>query len=716
MKRYCLAGCGNSRGFAGEEQGTIALLFALLLVPLMLFVGGAIDFTRYNAVRADMIESMDAAGLAMAQMDAMNPPEIADLEGADREAALKEYGRAFFHENFQYESLVQNLAIDFTLTRTTITPHATGHIKTLILRAAAGAMGESDGALDILDMTTDTEITRRGSGRIELALVLDVTGSMADKVGSTGPTKIQSLREAVNNLLDVMYGDRQSDPNVKIGVVPFNAYVNPGGASTWDASWGDTTALAPYHGARFFHVDSSGNVDMTRKVNHYNLFKSVTGGKWMGCVEARPYPLDELDTKPGASVSVAEINAARDVPSTTAEPDARVRLAFTRAPNFKLPVATLASSDASRWVPMFRADEPDCASNANNCWGDFTKTTPTPLAAPYSTTAINNSKTTYGYMFDDPSEDGQNNSSYTNRSFISDRVYTDQNQSGTAASKYWKVAHQIRWAEGDTAYGTLPSSLTPLKTFLAAYTGTDPGLDEYVARMAYPGWWDQASGTYKGKYDQSPSIDETISDTDSTMRGPNEDCPASILDLTDVRKDVEDKMKQLFPMGNTNSANGMVWGWRLLSPQAPFTEGVDQAGGANSAWQKAIVLMTDGQNTMSSTSTHLGSSPSAYGYQIEQRMGAGVNIADDNNSNYSSTSMRDQLDEKLLRICRRAKQEKILVYTIIFGLNDANLEQVFKSCATSPTAPYYYKAPTKVQLEAAFGQIAQDLVNLHVSQ
>jgi hypothetical protein len=97
-------------------------------------------------------------------------------------------------------------------------------------------------------------------------------------------------------------------------------------------------------------------------------------------------------------------------------------------------------------------------------------------------------------------------------------------------------------------------------------------------------------------------------------------------------------------------------------------------------------------------------------------MGSGVNVGDDSNASYSAASMRDQLDEKLLRICRRAKQENILVYTIVFGLDDANLEAVFKSCATSPTAPYYHKAPTKAQLEAAFGQIAQDLVNLHVSR
>jgi hypothetical protein len=697
-----------THSFRRDERGAIAILFALLLVPLLLFVGGAIDFTRYNAVRADLIESMDAAGLAMAQMDAINPPEISDLEGAEREEALKEYGRQFFHENFKFASIVEGLSIDFTVTRTTITPHATGRLKTVLLSAAQAAMRDGSSGLEALELTTDTEITRRGSGRIELALVLDVTGSMADPVG--GVDKIDSLRDAVDNLLDVMYGDRISDPNIKIGIVPFNAYVNPGGSDSWEASWGDQNALAPYHGARFFHVDANGNVDMSRRVNHYALFSSVTGGSWMGCVEARPYPLDELDTSPGVSISTSDVTAARDVPSAAAEPDARVRLAFTRAPNFSLATATLASAAASRWVPMFRADEPNCASSGSNCWGSWNDNENYVISG--STFTVNMD----GYKIDDPSEDGKNNSSYSNRSFISDSLYSNRNQSGEQDARYWKVAHQIRHAQGDTSYGPLDANLTAFRDFLASYNGAQVGSDEYVGRMAYPGWWDPVTSTYKWKYDQSPSIDESISDTDSSMRGPNEDCPASILDLTDKREDVETKMDQLFPNGNTNSANGMVWGWRLLSPQAPFTAGVDQSGGQNTQWQKAIVLMTDGQNTVSNSSTHLQSAPSAYGYEIEQRMGIGVNNADDSDSAYSASSMRDQLDEKLLRICRRAKQENILVYTIIFGLDDVNLEQVFKSCATSPTAPYYYKAPTRDQLEAAFGQIAQDLVNLHVSR
>jgi hypothetical protein len=62
------------------------------------------------------------------------------------------------------------------------------------------------------------------------------------------------------------------------------------------------------------------------------------------------------------------------------------------------------------------------------------------------------------------------------------------------------------------------------------------------------------------------------------------------------------------------------------------------------------------------------------------------------------------------------KKDGILVYTILFDLNDSDTEEVFKSCATSPTEPYFFVAPDGDDLERAFGDIAQDLVNLHVSR
>lgn len=738
--------------YCEKKEGNIAILFAFMFALLMLFTGGAVDYTRYNAVRSDLVESLDAAGLAMAQIDALNGPDISGKSGAAREAYLREQGKKFFDENFKHASWVTDLSVDFDMDPMTITPRATGTIKTLFLNAAEALLhkmtGAPVGALASLDLTTDTEITRRGSGKIELALVLDVTGSMGDKAKSTDTnTKIESLSTAVSNLLQVMYGDDKTSSNLKIGIVPFNAYVNAGGASSWQDSWGDKNAESAYHGAHFIHMNATGAVDnstlakgynaggiakvldVTKKVNHYDLYKSHSSVKWAGCVEARPFPLDELDTPPGVATTSAIVNAATSVPTELASPatefETRSKDAFSNAPAKQFTASELAASANSRFVPLFQADEADCGSSACGWSGS--------ASVSYSMGGTNRNLTAEGYYFDDPDDkSGISESSYGNRTFISDYRYTKSNQ-GDRFARYLDAVVGSRMAI-DNSFATLDNYWDGVKTKLADLgattisstttscnkkgkncTTTNTYGHEFILRNSYVGWWDASLNRYTGKFDQSPSIDETYSGGKfkEADRGPNQDCPAAILPLTNDRTTIEDHMKLLVPHGNTDSANGAIWGVRLLSKDAPFTEGVAYD---DPDWSKAIVLMTDGENTVGDDDTHWLSANTSYGYAIEQRMGVGVNKPTKGATGFQADRMADQIDEKLVRICHRAKQEGILVYTIIFGLDDADTEKVFKSCATEPKAPYYYKAPSAAELEAAFGDIAQDLVKLHVSK
>ena len=58
--------------------------------------------------------------------------------------------------------------------------------------------------------------------------------------------------------------------------------------------------------------------------------------------------------------------------------------------------------------------------------------------------------------------------------------------------------------------------------------------------------------------------------------GPNYGCPRPILPLTDNRTDVESAIDAMvaYPAMGTYIPTGLAWGWRVLSPGAPFTEGV----------------------------------------------------------------------------------------------------------------------------------------------
>lgn len=684
------------RRFYRNEDGNIAILFLFMSTILFFFVGGAVDYSRRNAIRADMIESMDAAGLAMARLAQKNP----DISDTDLEA----YGVNFFSENFNFEDQIEKIAgddgtlpssiIDFDLSnRALVGACVTGRLRTFLL----GVVG-----IPYFNIDNCVEITKRGSGRVELALVLDVTGSMNRDLDDNNTSvdeerKIHFLRQAVTTMLDVMYDGEPTSENVKMGVVPFNAFVNPGGATSWQSSWGDLNAQAHYHGARFFHVDEAGNIDMTRTVNHYDLFDSVPGVSWAGCVEARPYPLDELDVPPTGSISTSVISDSTVVPSqyasATTATGIRNRQAFEQAPDFALSTAQLTDSDNFRWVPMFYGDEPDC-NDTDDCEnGDYDESGTTTHGTDW-----------FGYFFDDPDGDDLHPSGdiredhYNNRNFISDHRYTNFNQN-PAFDNYAKHVPYFR----DVVFGDVPDA--DFLAFLGSI-GVDldrpdnaRGRQEYIFRQAYVGWWDPGTGTYDYKYDLSPST--------SATRGPNRNCPGEILPLTEVRQTVEDHVNALVPRGYTNSAHGAVWGWRLLSANPPFTEAVGPADADFNDWQKAVVIMTDGNNTIEDRSTHWNSGLGTNGYAIESRMGQGMT---------SRSNMRNEIDNKLLRVCHRMKEEGYLVYTIMFGLDSAATEGVFRACATEPNPPYFHDAATGDDLNDAFGDIAADLVDLHISQ
>ena len=52
------------RTFARDRNGTIAVLFAFALVPLLLVTGGAIEYSRSIQVQADLQSAVDGAALA----------------------------------------------------------------------------------------------------------------------------------------------------------------------------------------------------------------------------------------------------------------------------------------------------------------------------------------------------------------------------------------------------------------------------------------------------------------------------------------------------------------------------------------------------------------------------------------------------------------------------------------------------------------------------
>lgn len=178
------------------------------------------------------------------------------------------------------------------------------------------------------------------------------------------------------------------------------------------------------------------------------------------------------------------------------------------------------------------------------------------------------------------------------------------------------------------------------------------------------------------------------------------DMPA-IMPLTNDMNAVRTRINQMIAAGYTHIPFGAVWGWRVLSPAAPFTEGVPYG---DPDFQKAMILMTDGENTMPSQSTFNKSRYTAYGYVRQGRLGTTT----------STSAAATELDNRLARICTRVKDLKIRLYTIGFMISDQGTLNLLRNCATEPSM--FYNSPSSSDLQAAFEAIATDLSNLRLSR
>jgi len=168
----------------------------------------------------------------------------------------------------------------------------------------------------------------------------------------------------------------------------------------------------------------------------------------------------------------------------------------------------------------------------------------------------------------------------------------------------------------------------------------------------------------------------------------NYKCPRPITPLTNNRATLESEIAAMSPLGATHINFGAIWGWRVISPSAPFTEG---AAYTDPDWNKAAIILTDGDNT----------------------------FMNDSSSYYSAYEPGDitvsQLDSRLLDVCANMKAEGIIVYTIAFGTSiSMSTESLLTSCATD--SDHYYESPDAATLNLAFRAIGAELKNLHLSK
>lgn len=240
--------------FRSDRSGNVMMLFGLALVPILGLTGVAVDYARATNARASLSAAIDSAAL-MAARDA------AKLTDAELRTRIDGWIRANLSGDAATGFSGATVAIDRTARTVSIT--ATATVTTSLIQVI------NQGAMNV----GTTSQSSWGSNTIELALVLDNTGSMQ----SAG--KMAALKQASLDLLKIMKEATNEIDQIKISIVPFSTQVRLDANTYKDEPW-----------LRF--VSRQINCDRWGK---NCTTETMTKQKWAGCISDRTKDYDTTD-------------------------------------------------------------------------------------------------------------------------------------------------------------------------------------------------------------------------------------------------------------------------------------------------------------------------------------------------------------------------------------------------------------------------------------
>ncbi|MGE0626769.1 MAG: pilus assembly protein TadG-related protein [Hyphomicrobiaceae bacterium] len=190
-----------------DRGGNVALIFAFSAIALFGLAGGAIDFARWlhakNLVRAALDSAVLAGGRTL-QINATNP----DLALTTAQTYFDRMKPSDLTGNAATFALAEN--------STVVRGVVNGGVNTPLL----GILGFSQLPVQV---AAEAVVAAGGNSEssIEVSVMLDVTGSMAGQ-------KIEDMKAAAKDLVDIVVWSDQSQYTSKVAIAPFARRVNVG--------------------------------------------------------------------------------------------------------------------------------------------------------------------------------------------------------------------------------------------------------------------------------------------------------------------------------------------------------------------------------------------------------------------------------------------------------------------------------------------------------
>ena len=238
-----------------------------------------------------------------------------------------------------------------------------------------------------------------------------------------------------------------------------------------------------------------------------------------------------------------------------------------------------------------------------------------------------------------------------------------------------------------------------------AYSATRPAtVQSAIPKYRY------VSASNKATWHTTPSSSNqyTLATSFPYQSGPNHGCPQAIVPLTGTKSTITNLLGSLIAYAamGTFIPTGLAWGWHLLTPNEPFTQGISSSSPYYDTTLKALVLFTDGDNSTTAASNHNNSYFSAYGFLSANRLG----------TTSSTSTANTTLNTKTTSLCTNIKAANIRLYVITFGTLTSATTTMMTNCASVVDGEtLYYNAPATSALADIFQQIGEDLSDLHLS-
>jgi len=647
------------RRFLKDVRGNYAMLTVLAMIPIMGALALAVDYTEVSRQRALTTNALDAAGIATARRIA---------EGASDDV-VKAYAKQFFEANLG--------PVDPANTQLTVTlpnnNYGGGTLKleanltyaTKFLPTAALLIHRVSSNPDV-DFMAEAEFRLKNT--LEVALVLDNSGSMDELGKGTSQKRIALLRTASKELVTTLAKQasqmKQISKPVQFALVPFSASVNVGPDND-QQPWLDDDGISPMHHENF---DWS-QMTEARKADLGNRWAEKVGSVWY---------------KRGTGWGVTE-----DQPLTrfSLYADMLIESGREEIPNSKEYICTQTNRKGKCTEGYWTEPDYTYTTSKFASWQGCVEARPYPYNQNDATPSTGTPATLFVPMFA-PDEAGH------------------------------------RWRDTD-------------------HDGTDDlnGTDYGYKNNWWADWQDTDATNRQADMRKYFRIKPYGSSNAGTGYGPNFSCTTNpITPLTDVTVEagktaITNAIDAMTPTGNTNVPEGTAWGWRVLSSNAPFTDGRSETERGN---DKVVIVLTDGENTYGAQSGSDAASDkstyAAYGYtgrkfattESDTRLYKGTSSAVSKTS-HSTSNFTKALDEHMRAICTNAKGANVLMMTVALDLDETNSTEAkaiteLKSCASDSRfrkgpdgkpAKLFWNA-TGATLSTVFKEIADELSNLRI--